>query len=145
MTGVADKTKAVTLPTSWAGSTQGAGLSDRSITLNVTNATVSGGICVNGGVGNNYGFSATLTNAVLSGDVHVYGAPNNSSSLRLDMRGDSTASGICATNATLDLDMKAGDSVGGVTCNGKKATIDVNASYSKPATIASITDRKSVV
>lgn len=139
VTGVADKTKAVTLPTSWAGSTQGAGLSDRSITLNVTNATVSGGICVNGGVGNNYGFSATLTNAVLSGDVHVYGAPNNSSSLRLDMRGDSMASGICATNATLDLDMKAGDSVGGVTCNGKKATIDVNASYSKPATIASIT------
>ena len=139
VTGVADKTKAVTLPTSWAGSTQGAGLSDRSITLNVTNATVSGGICVNGGVGNNYGFSATLTNAVLSGDVHVYGAPNNSSSLRLDMRGDSTASGICATNATLDLDMKAGDSVDGVTCNGKKATIDVNASYSKHATIASIT------
>ena len=140
VTGVADKTKAVTLPTSWAGSTQGVGLSDRSITLNVTNATVSGDICVNGGVGNNYGFSATLTNAVLSGPVYVFGALNNSSSLRLDMRGDSSAnSGICATNATLDLDMKAGDSVGGVTCNGKKATIDVNASYSKPATIASIT------
>lgn len=140
VTGAVNKNASVTLPNSWAGSTQGAGLSDRSITLNVTNATVSGGICVNGGVGNNYGFSATLTNAVLSGPVYVFGALNNSSSLRLDMRGDSSAnSGICATNATLDLDMKAGDSVGGVTCNGKKATIDVNASYSKPATIASIT------
>lgn len=142
VTGAANRDNSVvTLPGHWAGTTQGAGLSDRSITLNVTNATVTsdGGICVNGGVGNNYGFSATLTNAVLSGAVYVYGASNNSSSLRLDMRGDSTASGICATNATLDLDMKAGDSVGGVTCNGKKATIDVNASCSKPATIASIT------
>ena len=142
VTGVANRDNSVvTLPGHWAGTTQGAGLSDRSITLNVTNATVTsnGGICVNGAVGNNYGFSGTLTNAKLSGDVYVYGAPNNSSSLRLDMRGDSTASGICATNATLDLDMKAGDTVGGVTCNGKKATIDVNASYSKPATITSIT------
>lgn len=142
VTGVANRDNSVvTLPGHWAGTTQGAGLSDRSITLNVTSATVTsnGGICVNGAVGNNYGFSGTLTNAKLSGDVYVYGAPNNSSSLRLDMRGDSTASGICATNATLDLDMKAGDTVGGVTCNGKKATIDVNASYSKPATIASIT------
>ena len=142
VTGVANRDNSVvTLPGHWAGTTQGAGLSDRSITLNVTNATVTsnGGICVNGAVGNNYGFSGTLTNAKLSGDVYVYGAPNNSSSLRLDMRGDSTASGICATNATLDLDMKAGDTVGGVTCNGKKATIDVNASYSKPASITSIT------
>ena len=140
VTGVADKTKAVTLPDSWKGSNGSGGLSDRSITLNVTNATVAGGITVNGGVGNNYGFSATLTNAALSGAVYVNGVPNNSSSLRLDMRGDSSAnSGICATNATLDLDMKAGDSVGGVTCNGKKATIDVNASYSKPASITSIT------
>lgn len=140
VTGVADKTKAVTLPDSWEDSNGSGGLSDRSITLNVTNATVAGGITVNGGVGNNYGFSATLTNAALSGAVYVNGVPNNSSSLRLDMRGDSSAnSGICATNATLDLDMKAGDSVGGVTCNGKKATIDVNASYSKPASITSIT------
>lgn len=142
VTGVANRDNSVvTLPGHWAGTTQGAGLSDRSITLNVTNATVTsnGGICVNGAVGNNYGFSGTLTNAKLSRDVYVYGAPNNSSSLRLDMRGDSTASGICATNATLDLDMKAGDTVGGVTCNGKKATIDVNASYSKPASITSIT------
>lgn len=136
VTGTADKTQAVTLPSGWSS------LSDRSITLNVTNATVTAtsSITITGAVGNNYGFSGTLTNAKLSGDVYVYGAPNNSSSLRLDMRGDSSANGgICATNATLDLDMKAGDSVGGVTCNGKKATIDVNASYSKPATIASIT------
>ena len=136
VTGTADKTQAVTLPSGWSS------LSDRSITLNVTNATVTAtsSITITGAVGNNYGFSATLTNAVLSGAVYVYGASNNSSSLRLDMRGDSSAnSGICATNATLDLDMKAGDSVGGVTCNGKKATIDVNASYSKPASITSIT------
>lgn len=135
VTGTADKTQAVTLPSGWSS------LSDRSITLNVTNATVtaSSSITITGAVGNNYGFSATLTNAVLTGPVYVNGVPNNSSSLRLDMRGDSSAnSGICATHATLDLDMKAGDSVGGVTCKGKKATIDANG-YPKRATIESIT------
>lgn len=134
VTGTADKTQAVTLPSGWSS------LSDRSITLNVTNATVTAtsSITITGAVGNNYGFSATLTNAVLTGPVYVNGVPNNSSSLRLDMRGDSSAnSGICATYATLDLDMKAGDSVGGVTCKGKKATIDANG-YPKRATIGSI-------
>lgn len=134
VTGTADKTQAVTLPSGWSS------LSDRSITLNVTNATVTAtsSITITGAVGNNYGFSATLTNAVLTGPVYVSGVPNNSSSLRLDMRGDSSAnSGICATYATLDLDMKAGDSVGGVTCKGKKATIDANG-YPKRATIGSI-------
>lgn len=134
VTGTADKTQAVTLPSGWSS------LSDRSITLNVTNATVTAtsSITITGAVGNNYGFSATLTNAVLTGPVYVNGVPNNSSSLRLDMRGDSSAnSGICATCATLDLDMKAGDSVGGVTCKGKKATIDANG-YPKRATIGSI-------
>ena len=134
VTGTADKTQAVTLPSGWSS------LSDRSITLNVTNATVTAtsSITITGAVGNNYGFSATLTNAVLTGPVYVNGVPNNSSSLRLDMRGDSSAnSGICATYATLDLDMKAGDSVGGVTCKGKKATIDANG-YPKRATIDSI-------
>lgn len=134
VTGTADKTQAVTLPSGWSS------LRDRSITLNVTNATVTAtsSITITGAVGNNYGFSATLTNAVLTGPVYVNGVPNNSSSLRLDMRGDSSAnSGICATYATLDLDMKAGDSVGGVTCKGKKATIDANG-YPKRATIGSI-------
>ena len=117
------------------------GVSDRSFTLTATNATISGSIKVNGGATNNYGFTGNLKNTTLQGGITVEGAANGSSRLTLRMQGDSEVGNhVAAYNAVLDLDMSAGDKVSGsgVICNSRKATIDVTASYSKPATIASI-------
>lgn len=133
VTGTADKTNSkVTLPSHWAS------LTDRSITLNVTNAATDGNITITGDATTNYGFNGTFKNAHVNTSVTVNGADTGRSSLKVLMQGDSAMGHITANNATLDLDMAAGDKVIGVSCIGKKATIDANG-YPKRATIESIT------
>ena len=133
VTGAADKTNSkVTLPSHWAS------LTDRSITLNVTNAATDGNITITGDATTNYGFNGTFKNAHVNTSVTVNGADTGRSSLKVLMQGDSAMGHITANNATLDLDMAAGDKVIGVSCIGKKATIDANG-YPKRATIKSIT------
>ena len=121
VTGTADKTNSkVTLPSHWAS------LTDRSITLNVTNAATDGNITITGDATTNYGFNGTFKNAHVNTSVTVNGADTGRSSLKVLMQGDSAMGHITANNATLDLDMAAGDKVIGVSCIGKKATINAN-------------------
>lgn len=134
VTGVANRDNSVvTLPSHWTG------LTDRSITLNVTNAKITNDITITGDATTNYGFNGTFKNANVNTTVTVNGADTGRSNLKVLMQGDSGMGHIKANNATLDLDMGAGDKVLDVSCIGKKATIDVTASYSKPASITSIT------
>ena len=132
-TGTADKTKAVTLPTAW-----GSGVSDRTITLNVTDATLVGAIQVSHGATAAYGISATLNNAVV-GNLKVIGNDTYKGTLSVTMSNDSTVGTLDTENAPLRLDARTGSTVGAVTCKGAKADIDATGAFGKRVTIDSIT------
>lgn len=113
-------------------------LSDRSITLNVTNATVSGTIQVTSAANAAYGITATLNNAVV-GNLKVIGNDTYKGTLSVTMSNDSTVGTLDTENAPLRLDARTGSTVGAVTCKGAKADIDATGAFGKRVTIDSIT------
>ena len=113
------------------------GLTDRSLTLNVTNATVSGAVQVTSAANAAYGISATLNNAVV-GNLKVTGNDTYKGTLSVTMSNDSTVGTLDTENAPLRLNAGAGSIVGAVTCKGAKADIDAAGTFGKRVTIAAI-------